>query len=273
MSTSQSQFKLTKVSPAYWRLTFDNPPINMLGPEAMIELQGLVGQFETDPDLKVVAFDSADPDFFIAHFDIARAADVPKEPGPTGYSPWIDFTVRLARAPVISIAAVRGRARGVGSEFALACDLRFASLEKAIFGQPEVGSGLIPGGGGLERLPLVMGRARALEVIAGSSDFDAATAERYGWINRAIPDAAFEAWVDGFARRLASFDKQALASSKELVNRHTLPEPKDQLDSGRVFLSAFAWEGFQQRRPRLAANGIGQRGDFELNFGERLGHL
>jgi enoyl-CoA hydratase/carnithine racemase len=135
----------------------------------------------------VVVFDSADPDFFIAHFDIARAADTPNEPGPTGYSPWIDFTVRLARAPVISIAAVRGRARGVGSEFALACDLRFASLEKAIFAQPEVGSGLIPGGGGIERLPLVMGRARALEVIAGSSDFDAATAERYGWISDKAP--------------------------------------------------------------------------------------
>jgi len=146
MSTNKSQFKLTKVNPAYWRATFDNPPINMLGPETMLELQGLVGQFEKDPDLKVVVFDSADPDFFIAHFDISRAADTPREPGPSGLPPWTDLTVRLARAPVISIAAVRGRARGVGNEFALACDLRFASLEKAIFGQPEVGSGLIPGG-------------------------------------------------------------------------------------------------------------------------------
>jgi enoyl-CoA hydratase/carnithine racemase len=143
MSTNKSQFKLTKVNPAYWRATFDNPPINMLGPETMLELQGLVGQFEKDPDLKVVVFDSADPDFFIAHFDISRAADTPREPGPSGLPPWTDLTVRLARAPVISIAAVRGRARGVGNEFALACDLRFASLEKAIFGQPEVGSGRI----------------------------------------------------------------------------------------------------------------------------------
>jgi enoyl-CoA hydratase/carnithine racemase len=143
MSTNKSQFKLTKVNPAYWRATFDNPPINMLGPETMLELQGLVGQFEKDPDLKVVVFDSADPDFFIAHFDISRAADTPRQPGPSGLPPWTDLTVRLARAPVISIAAVRGRARGVGNEFALACDLRFASLEKAIFGQPEVGSGRI----------------------------------------------------------------------------------------------------------------------------------
>ncbi|MHB8528056.1 MAG: enoyl-CoA hydratase/isomerase family protein [Caulobacteraceae bacterium] len=167
-------------------------------------------------------------------------------------------------------SSVRGRARGVGSEFALACDMRFASLEKAIFGQPEVGSGLIPGGGGLERLPLL---ARALEVIAGSDDFDAATAERYGWINRAIPDTDFEAWVDRFARRVASFDKMALSSAKALVNRRTVPDPKDQLESGRVFLSAFGWPGFAERAPKSAAAGLGQRGDFELNMGERLGGL
>jgi enoyl-CoA hydratase/carnithine racemase len=130
MSTNKSQFKLTKVNPAYWRATFDNPPINMLGPETMLELQGLVGQFEKDPDLKVVVFDSADPDFFIAHFDISRAADTPREPGPSGLPPWTDLTVRLARAPVISIAAVRGRARGVGNEFALACDLVSPALRR-----------------------------------------------------------------------------------------------------------------------------------------------
>src|SRR5258705_4889781 len=186
----------------------------MLGPEPMLELRGLVGQFEKDPDLKVVVFDSADPDFFIAHFDISRAADTPREPGPSGLPPWTDLTVRLARAPVISIAAVRGRARGVGNEFALACDLRFASLEKAIFGQPEVGSGLIPGGGGLERLPLLAGRARALEVIAGAADFDAATAERDWGIKRAMPDADCEPAWDDVARRLASFVIPALSRAK-----------------------------------------------------------
>ena len=273
MSTNKSQFKLTKVNPAYWRATFHNPPINMQDPETIMELWGLVDQFEKDPDLKVVVFDSADPDFFIAHFDVARAADTPREPGPSGLPPWTDLTARLARAPVISIAAVRGRARGGGSEFALACDLRFGSLEKAIFGQPEVGSGLIPGGGGLERLPLLVGRARALEIVAGSADFDAATAERYGWINRAIPDADFEAWVDQFARRMASFDKQALASSKALINRHTVPDPQDQLETGRVFMSAFAWPGFRERAPKLSAKGLGQRGEFELNMGEHLGNL
>ncbi|MFD1561715.1 enoyl-CoA hydratase/isomerase family protein [Paraburkholderia silviterrae] len=273
MNTTASQFKLTKVSPSYWRLTFDNPPINMIDPQSMLELQDLVTQFESDPELKVVVFDSADPEFFVAHFDISRAAETPKTPGPTGYSPWIDFTLRLAKAPVISIAAVRGRARGIGSEFALACDLRFGSLEKAIFSQVEVGSGLIPGGGGMERLPLLTGRARALEIIAGSADFDAATAERYGWINRSIPDVEFDAWIDNFARRVASFDKQALSTTKELLNRHTLPAPDELLDTARAFLTAFSWPGFRERAPKLSANGIGQRGDFELNFGERVGKL
>ena len=161
MSIAERQFQVNKVTPAYWRLTFENPPINMLDPQTMLELQDLVGQFETDPGLKVVVFGSADPDFFIAHFDIARAAETPRTPGPTGYSTWLDLTLRLSRAPVVSIAAIRGRARGVGSEFALACDLRFASMEKAVLGQPEVGSGLLPGGGAVERLPLVTGRARA----------------------------------------------------------------------------------------------------------------
>src|SRR5258707_12367012 len=146
MSTNKSPFKLTKVNPAYWRATFDNPPINMLGPETMLELRGLVGQFEKDPDLKVVVFDNADPQFFIAHFDISRAADKPREPGPSGLPPWTDLTVRLARAPVISIAAVRGRARGVVHEFALPCGFRFARPAKGVFGHTAGGSRLIPAG-------------------------------------------------------------------------------------------------------------------------------
>ncbi|KIH83433.1 enoyl-CoA hydratase/isomerase family protein [Pseudomonas batumici] len=273
MSTGTSQFKLTKVTPGYWRLTFENPPINMIDPQSMLELQELLSQFETDPELKVVVFDSADPEFFIAHFDINKTAEMSRTPGPTGYSPWIDVTLRLSRVPVISIAAIRGRARGVGSEFALACDLRFASLEKAILAQVEVGSGLLPGGGAVERLPLLTGRARALEIMVGSGDYDAATAERYGWINRAIPDAEFDAWIDAYARRVASFDKQALATTKELINRHTVPDPNELLETAKIFMSAFTWEGFRERSGKLAAAGIGKRGDFELNFGDRLAEL
>jgi enoyl-CoA hydratase/carnithine racemase len=273
MSGSKSQFTLNRITSAYWRVTFHNPPINMLDGQTVLELQELVGRFETDPDLRVVVFDSADPDFFVAHFDASSAAEVPKEPGPTGYPGWIDVTLRLARAPVISIAAVRGRARGVGSEFALACDLRFASLEKAVFGQIEVGVGVVPGGGAIERLPLLAGRARALEIIAGAADFDAATAERYGWINRAIADADFESWIDAFARRIASFDKRALSAAKDLVNRHTVPNAEDQVQSQKTFYSALGWDGYRERGPKLRAKGIGQRGDLELNFGDHLQQL
>ena len=137
------------------------------------------------------------------------------------HPPWMETALRLSKVPVVSIASIRGRARGMGSEFALACDLRFASLERAVLGQPEVGVGLVPGGGGMERLPLLVGRARALEIVLGAGDFDADTAERYGWINRALPDAAFDRFVDDLARRIASFDKQALTIAEDASSTAT----------------------------------------------------
>src|SRR5262249_31773363 len=158
-------------------------------PDTINELHALIGKMTSDARLKVVVFESADPEYFIAHYDVSRAEQTPVAPEPSGLPRWIDFTTRLAKVSVVSIASIRGRTRGVGSEFALACDMRFASIQKAIFRQPEVAVGLIPGGGALERLPRLVGRARALEIILGSEDFDAATAERYGWINRALLDA------------------------------------------------------------------------------------
>ena len=141
----------------------------------------------------------------------------------------------------MTIASIRGRTRGGGAELAAACDMRFASLERAIFGQPEVGAGLLPGGGGIERLPLLVGRARALEIILGSDDFDAATAAAYGWINRALPDAELDDFVDTLARRIASFDKAALSEAKRLINRRTLPSAADLIETQDVFLHAFTW--------------------------------
>jgi enoyl-CoA hydratase/carnithine racemase len=143
--------------------------------------------------------------FFIAHYGSS---------GPRsrfGVPPWIDAATRLARSGVLSIAVIRGRVRGGGSEFTLGCDIRFASREKAIFGQPEVGTGLIPGGGALERLPLLVGRSRAVEIVMGANDFDANTAERYGWINRAVPDAELDAFVVDFVGRVLSFDRTGIA--------------------------------------------------------------
>src|SRR5271169_2439611 len=203
---------------AYWRVTFDNPPINLHDAEVVAGLKDLVDRLDADPLVQVVVFDSANPDFYMAHIDLVRRYEVGQEPGPTGLPPWPDILTRLEHAPYITVGSVRGRARGVGSEFLLALDIRFASREKAIFCQPEIGFGFFPGGGGLERLPLVTGRSRALEIIAGGEDFDADTAERYGWINRAVPDADLDAFTGRFASRVAGFDREALTTAKEILN-------------------------------------------------------
>jgi enoyl-CoA hydratase/carnithine racemase len=270
---NSSQLRIDRKSNAYWTVTFHNPPLNLLDPDTIEELRDLIGKMTADEHLKVAVFQSADPEFFIAHYDMSRAGQTPIAPTPSGLSPWTEFTTGLARASVVSIASIRGRTRGVGSEFALACDMRFASLEKAIFGQPEVAVGLIPGGGAVERLPRVVGRARSLEIILGSDDFDASTAERYGWINRALPDADLDAFVDNLARRIASFDRQALAEAKQLINRYNLPDPAEFVTSYQAFIKSIGWEGVRTRRPKLAALGIGQRGDFEMHLGYEVGHL
>jgi len=172
-----SPLAVSKRSDSYWRATFDNPPLNLIDPETVIALRELMDTLEADPAAKVVVFDSADEEYFIAHFDVARSAELPRDPGPTGLPAWPDLATRLTRAPFVTIAEIRGRARGLGSEFALACDLRFASREKALFGQPEVGLGLVPGGGSIEVLSALVGRSRPLEITLSSEDFDADTAQ------------------------------------------------------------------------------------------------
>src|SRR5271155_4541450 len=270
MTTELSQFAISEVAPAYWRVSFSNPPINLEDPDTILELQELVGRMETDDTLRVVVLESADPDFFINHYDVSRAAETPVAPGPTGLPTFIDTTVRLATTPVVTIAKIRGRNRGGGSEAALACDLRFASREKAVFGQPEVGAGMFPGGGALERLPLLVGRARALEIILGSDDFDAETAAHYGWINRAIPDSELDDFVDSLARRIASFDKPALAEAKRLVNLRTLPPAEDPLGTQDMFLTAFSWPTLHARGAKLRRRASEVGPEFELRFGHYL---
>ncbi|GGX81748.1 enoyl-CoA hydratase/isomerase family protein [Streptomyces fructofermentans] len=258
-------FRLTERSSSYWRVTFENPPINLVTFEVFAALGELVDRMDAAEDLKVVVFDSADPDFFLAHFDIVP----PKEPytGPA----WLDVAARMARSSVISIASIRGRARGVGNEFALACDMRFASREKAVLGQPEVGVGITPGGGAPERLPLLVGRGRALEVIAGADDFDADTAERYGWINRALPDDELDAYVDRVATRIASFDRRPLAEVKALINRSTLPTEADLTAGQDTFRASLTWPEARERIGRLLQRGMQQRSDLEYHLGEQIG--
>ncbi|HEX3462707.1 MAG TPA: enoyl-CoA hydratase/isomerase family protein [Candidatus Elarobacter sp.] len=256
-----------KTTPGYWRVVLDNPPINAIDDEMYDELFDLVEEMEHESSLKIVTFESANPDFFIAHYSTAQPRSR------FGVPPWIDTAIRLAESDVLSVAVVRGRVRGGGSEFALVCDLRFASRERAVFGQPEVGTGLIPGGGALQRLPLLVGRSRALEIVLGGEDFDAETAERYGWINRAVPDAQFDAFVHNFVRRVLSFDKQALSACKTTINHVGLPD-KTQLQATQdTFFASFGWPGALERLPKLRERGIGTAGEFELNLGRHIPEL
>jgi len=270
MSTAFKQLSVRQVTAALWRVTIGNPPINLVDYETLAELHALVCDLESSQEVKVVIFDSADPDFFLAHWDLAaKRADDTVDPPPT----WTDISLRLARAPFVSIASIRGRTRGMGDEIALGFDMRFASIERAVFGQPEVGTGMIPGGGSLERLPLLVGRARALEIVLGADDYDAVTAERYGWINRALPDLELDAFVERLARRLASFDKPALAEAKRLLSRDAVPAADDLEASNEAFHGAFAWPGTRARVQALMKRGIGTRGELEMHFGEILAEL
>jgi enoyl-CoA hydratase/carnithine racemase len=273
MSAPLKQFAITEISKAYWRISFDNPPLNLINPETLGELRQLVERIEGQTELRVVVFDSVNPEFYFARYDLSRAAETPTEPGPTGFPAWIDFVVRIAQSPVISIASIRGRTRGGGSELALSFDMRFASKEKAIFGQPEVAGGVLPGGGANERLPQLMGRARALEVIIGSDDFDAETAERYGWINRCLPDRELDGFVDGLARRIASFDAGAVAEAKRLINRMSLPRPEDLLESQTAFLAAAQRPELLPRLLKVRERAAAVGSDFELRLGHHLGNL
>lgn len=253
-----------------WRITFDSPPINMVTPEILLELPELIDQMTAAPELRVVVFESANPDYFLNHYDTSRVAETPKGLGPTGYPLTVDTSIRLSRLPVVSIAKIRGRVRGIGSELTLAMDMRFAS-ERALFGQPETASGNLPGGGGLEHLPLLLGRARALEVALSSDDYPADLAERYGWINRAVDDQDLDALVDKLARRIASYDKESIAAVKEQINRHTLPSPEDMVSSLQIYLASFDWPGSKRRRDAALAAGRNRPGDYELRMGYHLG--
>jgi enoyl-CoA hydratase/carnithine racemase len=184
-----------------------------------------------------------------------------------------EFVLRPSSTPVVSIAKVRGRTRSIGNEFVLACDMRFASGQSALFGNPEVGVGLVPGGGALEWLPRLVGRSRALEIVLSGDDFDADIAERYGWVNRALDDYDLDSFVDALVRRLASFDREALGAVKAQVNRFGTPTPTELQSSTHIFFSALAWPGQQARRARVRSMGYGVPSDFELNFGRHLPSL
>lgn len=271
----REQFQLDRRSPALWYVSFDNPPLNIFGPKALPQMNAVVTALETDPDVRVVVFDSAVDGTFITHYDFLAA---PQEtlglpPGPTGLQQLPDMLVRISRAPVVSIAKIRGRATGVGSELALACDMRFASREKAILSQWEVGAGLVPGGGPMARLPRLIGRGRALEVLLGADDVDGELAERYGYVNRSFPDDQLDDFVDALASRIATFDRQALAETKRLVDVASLPADADIAPEWGAFLGALNRPAAQQRLERLMERGFHKPGDVETRLGHYVGQI
>jgi enoyl-CoA hydratase/carnithine racemase len=200
---------------AYWRVLFENPPFNIVDATIFEGLRDLLARMDASPSLRAVVFESANPEFYLAHFDLTgNPGNIAVAVGPSRLPILTDTFVRLTKSPVVSIAKIRGCVRGVRSEFVLDCDMRFPSRENTLLGQTEVGVGVNPGGGGTERLPLLVGRGRALEIVLGANDFDGDTAERYGYVNRALPDAELNRFVDVLARRIASVDRRPIAAVK-----------------------------------------------------------
>ena len=266
---------LTRVTPAYWRVTFHNPPYNIYGPQTMPQLNEVITALETDPQVKVVVFDSDVEGFFLTHYDfVPPLTDTTSMPnGPTGLPPLRDMLVRLSKAPVVSIASIRGRATGVGSELALASDMRFASREKAILSQWEIGAALVPGGGPMARLPRLMGRGRALEVLLTGNDIDGELAERYGYVNRAFPDAELDAFVDTIARRIARFDKQSIGEIKRLVDASSLPPTEAIAAEWDGFIGSVKRPAAQQRIKQLMELGLQEKADVEIRLAHHTGTL
>jgi len=274
-SFTTEHIRLERRLPSYWRVTFDIPPVNIFGPKELPQLNDIVTAIERDEHVKVVVFDSAVEGFFITHYDflapLEESAKIP--PGPTGLQALPDMLVRLSRAPVVSIASIRGRATGVGSELALASDMRFASREKAVLSQWEVGAGIVPGGGPMARLPRLMGRGRALEVLLGADDIPGDLAERYGYVNRSFPDADLDAFVDALATRIASFDKRAISETKRFADVASLPPDFEIAPEWDVCFASIMRPAAQERIKKLMDQGFHKTGDVENRLGHHVGQL
>ncbi|GHB50363.1 enoyl-CoA hydratase [Streptomyces cirratus] len=252
--------------------TLDAGPLNLLGVDLVRDLVSLVDALYDDPgDVRVVVIDSASPDYFSAHVDLTAVpqytAEAAKAGGPGDASLGM-FLHRLARVPVITIAKVRGRARGGGNELALACDMIFASRENAVFGQFESGTGALPGAGGIQHLTRRLGRNRAIEAIAGAHDFDADLAEHYGWINRALPDSELDGFVERLAKRMAGFPPKGVQAAKRAINDLTLAEPAHVRSDAATFQGLISLPETRERLDYLTARGLQRVGEIERDLGE-----
>ena len=268
--------RVTKTDEGVLSVVIDAPPMNLIGPELVHDLVRLLGEVESGQHARVMVLESADPEYFVPHVDLTKVAEYTAEAAKAGGPDDASLGMlwhKLSELPVVTIAKIRGRARGAGSELALACDMRFAARENAIFGQIEVGAGATPGAGGVQHLARLLGRGRAMEVILGADDFGAEVAERYGWINRALPDAELDAFVDRLARRIASFPADAVRSAKRVLNELTLPGADAIRADARRFHQLVTSDAAQGRTAALFTQGLQTRGPLELNLGDRLGAL
>src|SRR5882672_6401075 len=274
-SSNTAQVRLNRISPAYWRVILDNPPLNLMGPQLVLQFRDIVAALESDERVKVVVFESAVAGFFLNHSDfnvkLEELTSIPQ--GPSGLEAWPDILVRLPRAPVVSIALIRGRATGNGSELALACDMTFASREKTLLSQWEVGIGMVAGGGPMARLPRLIGRSRALEVLLGSDDIGGDLAQEYGYVNRSLPDVELDGFVDALATRIASFDKWAIANTKRLVNAASLPADVEIAAGWEACVASIGRPAAQESFKKLFELGFHKLGDAEDRLGFYVGQL
>ena len=274
-ASSTAQVRLDRVSPSYWRVIMNNPPLNLMGPEFVLQFRDILAALESDEQLKVVVFESAVEGFFLNHsdFNIELEELTSISQGPTGLEAWPDILVRLQRGPVVSIALIRGRATGNGSELALACDMSFVSREKTRLSQWEVGVGMVAGGGPMARLPRLIGRARAMEVLMGSDDIGGDLAQAYGYVNRSLPDAELDGFVEALARRIASFDKWAISNTKRLVNAASLTPEVEMAAGWEACMASVARPATQVRLKAFRELGFHKPGDAEDRLGFYLERL
>jgi enoyl-CoA hydratase/carnithine racemase len=251
----------------------DNPPINLFDLGLYLEMQRVADALAADGDVRVVVLRSAVPGWFIAHFDVTLIQRIPTDlPAPTELNAFHRMVEAFRTMPKATIAVLEGRAGGGGSELALSCDMRFAALGVAVLNQPEVALGIIPGGSGTQRLARLVGRSRALEVVLGCDDVDAATAERWGWVNRALPPQDLGPFVDRLATRIASFPAHAVAAAKASVLRAEKEVEADLLAEGAAFNETLAFPDTQDAMARFLHLG-GQTVDGESRLGDLAGRL
>jgi len=249
------------------------PPMNLLGTELIRDLVSLIQRAEGDEAYQALVFASADPDYFISHVDVTRITEYREQVVKLAGEPSLGLLFRyLSTSRLVTIAQIAGRVRGAGSEFVLACDMRFAARESAIFSQPEIGFGLIPGAGGIQHLTRLLGRARALEVMLSADDYDAETADRYGWINRALPAATLGEFVRSLAHRITGSPGAGRAAIKARVNAIALAQAEEFRRDSDLFLER-ARDPESQRRTSLAMSRGFQTHEGEMALPKMLDDL